>query len=143
MNTNIQFEDNNIVEAEPVQENNYTAVDPKVEKRNKRTKVGLSIPAIVFAVVAAFFCLVSWLVWSGAKEALTSGDAGEAIFGGFILIIVYIGAAIITGIATIPTLILSIILLAKRKLKSIALPIILLVLCVGMIVSLIIGIVLL
>ncbi len=142
MNTNNIFEEENNGEvfAEPVKE---APVDPVAAKKAKKAKVGLSVPAIIFAVIAAFLCLISWLVWSGAKDALNSGDAAEAVFGGIILIITYFAFSVASIIASIPSIILSIILLANRKLKSVALPIVVLVVCVGVVVSLILGYVLL
>lgn len=84
------------------------------EKLQKKNKAKL-ITATVFLVLATIATVFSTLILFSLLEALGSGNAGEAVFGGLFLILFYIIAEALLLALAIPAL--TIALASKGKLS--------------------------
>lgn len=106
---------------------------------SKKLKAGLMVPAIVFLVAAMFMSIISWLLFSSAREILANDDAAAKIVGGFFMLIFYFVSAAVTLLLSVPGIGLSIGALCSKKVKGKVLPIIVLVILVAIFASTLMG----
>lgn len=110
--------------------------DPSVKKGKKKAAIGLTVPAVIFACVAIFLFIMTFLLWNGfneeaAKETSTGGEAAGKVFGILFIALFYFIFGITDLIASGLSLGLSIGLLVNNSKKKLHKWYPILILCVS------------
>ena len=115
--------ENNASEIVPVEDAKPTE-DPSIKKRGKGTAIGLTIPAIIFLCVMAFFGILTIALYNDFKVLINLSNnfefTGTKVIASVFFIIFYITFAVVTVAAALINAGLSIPLLINNVKKNLA-----------------------